>query len=119
MKIRIYQLPAGHDRLFCGFNEEKYPRLDAYNVVYETGELHITAPSIMALLEDIFRIFNISKPENFKGHSLSVSDIVSIHDGEERIFYCDICGWKELDIGRMGYIRLPIHQMKIGLEPRD
>jgi len=117
MKIRIYQLPAEHDRLFCGFNEEKYPRLDEYNVVYETGELHIKAPNIMSLLEDIFRIFNIAKPENFKGHSLSVSDIVSIHDDyDERIFYCDLCGWKELDIEKMGYFRLPVHQMKLGWE---
>lgn len=45
------------------------------------------------ILETIFERFNIYRPEDFKGHSLSVSDIVVL--GEKK-FYCDSFGWKEL-----------------------
>jgi len=31
-------------------------------------------------LEDIYRRFNIDHPEDFRGHSLSVSDVVVLHD---------------------------------------
>ena len=44
-------------------------------------------------LEELFKIFNIKIPEDFKGHSLSVSDIVEI-DGKN--YYCDFVGWEEL-----------------------
>lgn len=45
-------------------------------------------------LDDIYEIFNISRPDDFKGHSLSVSDVVRCDD---KYYYCDSFGWKELD----------------------
>ena len=45
-------------------------------------------------LDDIFYIFNMSHPSDFKGHSLSVSDVVRCDD---KYWYCDSFGWKELD----------------------
>lgn len=55
-------------------------------------------------LEDIFEIFNLHHPEDFNGHSLSVSDIVQIinePDKEEDGFYfCDSFGWRKLNIKR-------------------
>lgn len=50
------------------------------------------------ILEDLFCKFNQSRPEDFKGHSLSVSDIVILHyaDKPSRFFYCDSFGWKEI-----------------------
>lgn len=45
------------------------------------------------ILEDIFRKFNIGRPKDFKGHSLSVSDIVEL-DGDK--YYCDSFGFVKL-----------------------
>ncbi len=64
--------------------------LDDYKVVYE-GELEY--PEMLNALEELFEIFNIRRPEDFKGRSMSVSDIVEI-DGKN--YYCDAAGWVEL-----------------------
>ena len=45
-------------------------------------------------LDDIYEIFNIRRPSDFKGHSLSVSDVVRFDD---KYYYCDSFGWKELE----------------------
>ena len=49
-------------------------------------------------LEDLFVQFNGPKiPEDFTGHSLSVSDIVVIHkDGEDHAYYVDRFGYEEV-----------------------
>ena len=49
-------------------------------------------------IEDIFRIFNIDFPENYKGRSLSVSDVVEIIHAPDKstFFYCDTIGFKEI-----------------------
>ena len=65
--------------------------LDDYEVVYE-GEIEGVSPQ--QVLEELFEIFNIRHPEDFRGHSLSVSDVVEL-DGKN--YYCDSIGWKELE----------------------
>lgn len=48
-------------------------------------------------LEDIYRRFNIDHPEDFKGHSLSVSDVVVLHgNGADTAYYVDSIGFQEL-----------------------
>ena len=48
-------------------------------------------------LEDIFTRFNIDHPQDFKEHSLSVSDIVVLHQsGENTAHYVDSIGYKEV-----------------------
>ena len=50
-------------------------------------------------LESIYTMFNIDKPDDFYGHSLSVSDIVVIHEnGVEKAYYVDSIGFKEIPI---------------------
>ena len=44
-------------------------------------------------LNDIFLRFNLDRPEDFKGHSLSVSDIVVI---DNVAHFVDSCGFKEV-----------------------
>lgn len=59
-----------------------------------------------AFLESLWNKFNINRPKAFKGHSLSVSDIVLLTDyvNEEKgivnnhLFYCDSFGWKEISL---------------------
>ena len=66
-------------------------KLDDYKTVYE-GEINVNE-NVNETLEDLFRIFNVERPNDFRGHSLSVSDIVEI-DGKQ--YYCDYLGWKAL-----------------------
>ena len=48
-------------------------------------------------LEDIYRDLNINRPADFKGHSLSVSDVVVLHEGwTSAAYYVDSIGFKEL-----------------------
>lgn len=44
-------------------------------------------------LDEIFEMCNICHPDGYSGHSLSVSDIVSFND---KLWYCDVFGWKEI-----------------------
>ena len=49
-------------------------------------------------LEDIFERFNIDRPEDFRGHSLSVSDIVVLNDGEKvTAHFVDSISFEQLD----------------------
>lgn len=49
-------------------------------------------------LEKIFAKFNVNRPTDFRGHSLSTSDVVVTKDekGEKRAWYCDSIGFKEI-----------------------
>jgi hypothetical protein len=45
-------------------------------------------------LERLFIMFNLNHPADFRGHSLSVSDVVAI---EGKHYYCDSIGFVELN----------------------
>ena len=48
-------------------------------------------------LEDIYRTFNVNHPADFKGHSLSVSDVVVLHqNGQDTAHYCDSVGFQQV-----------------------
>ena len=70
-------------------------KIDNYDLVYEF-EMY-GAEDIR--LDDIYEAFNVSRPDDFHGHSMSVSDVVE-YNGEYG--YCDAVGWKKLDWGREG-----------------
>ena len=76
----------------------KEPNIDHYEMVY-------TAPlpayeDLNDMLEELYVRFNIDRPEDFKGHSLSVSDIIVIRqNGQESAYYVDDIGFKELNPG--------------------
>ena len=61
-----------------------------YELKYE-GDIEVE--DINKTLEDLFRIFNVERPSDFRGHSLSVSDIIEIND---KYYYCDSVGWTEI-----------------------
>ena len=50
-------------------------------------------PDLRIQLEAIFRKFNLERPDDFPGHSLSVSDVVVVRD---QAFYVDSFGFKPL-----------------------
>ena len=48
-------------------------------------------------MEDIYRTFNIDHPKDFKGHSLSVSDVVVLHqNGQDTAHYVDSFGFTQV-----------------------
>lgn len=54
------------------------------------------------LLDYLFKKFNTNHPAGFKGHSMSVSDIVTIATCKEyeikdtKYYYCDSFGWIDI-----------------------
>ena len=94
----IYQLKDGDG--MRDYHFEPYDRLQAaglsvkaanYNLIYAAELTPGTS------LEDIYTRFNIDHPKDFKGHSLSVSDIVVLHqNGEDTAHYVDSFGYKEV-----------------------
>lgn len=49
------------------------------------------------VLEDLYVKFNINRPSDFTGHSLSVSDIVEIvRKDETKYYYCNDFGWTDI-----------------------
>ena len=64
---------------------------DNYNLVYEAELKPGTS------LDDLYYQFNMQHPEDFRGHSMSVSDIVVLHQGDEdKAFYVDRFGFTEV-----------------------
>ncbi|HGM1238623.1 TPA: YodL domain-containing protein [Clostridioides difficile] len=94
----IYQIKSGDETRDLRF--EPYDRLTAtghrvdpknYALVYSAELTPGTS------LEDIYTRFNIDHPKDFKGHSLSVSDVVVLHqNGRDTAHYVDSFGYKEV-----------------------
>ena len=94
----IYQIKGGDETR--DFRFEPYDRLQAAGNVVDRAnyELVYSAPLAPGTsLEDIYTRFNIDHPKDFKGHSLSVSDVVVLHqDGQDAAHYVDSFGYKEV-----------------------
>ena len=109
-KYGIYQLkdnPELRDFYFAGTAELlkigilsddfKEIQPENYNLVY-AGELtDIQGQSQGEKLNALFEKFNIDHPADYKGHSLSVSDIVVLHEnGKNSAHFVDSFGFTEL-----------------------
>ena len=81
------------------------PKKENYEAVYAHG-IRISE-DVAQTLENLYYIFNQARPEDFKGHSLSVSDIVALkHDDVVSYYYCDSVGFRELaDFGRESILK--------------
>ena len=98
----IYQLKCDDATADLRFMNSEYlqkkgiePQYENYELVY-TGALTKDG-SQLEKLEDLHRIFNIEHPQDFTGHSLSVSDIVALKQaGVVSYHYVDSIGYKEL-----------------------
>ena len=92
----IYQVPAGPEGR--DFRFRAYEELQAAGLAVDRKnyELVYTAPlDGKTTLENIYRTFNTDdRPADFRGHSLSVSDVVVINrGGKEEAHYCDSIGF--------------------------
>lgn len=53
----------------------------------------------MDLLGYLFETFNINHPDGYRGHSMSISDVILVEDieaNEKRYYYCDSIGWVDI-----------------------
>lgn len=90
----IYQCPVNTDYCFRGFDEAKETwSINDYVRVY-SGTLE--TDSINNALEMLFIKFNMKRPSDYHGRSLSVSDVAWIGNGNKgEFYYCDSFGWSE------------------------
>ena len=94
----IYQLKGGNETLDYRFEALDSIHRNGLSVKPENYELVYTAPlTAKDDLESIYTRFNVDRPADFTGHSLSVSDIVVLHqDGKDTAHYCDRTGFSEV-----------------------
>ena len=94
----IYQIKGGDETR--DFRFEPYDRLQAAGNVVDRANYELVYSAPLApetSLEDIYTRFNIDHPKDFKGHSLSVSDVVVLHqDGQDTAHYVDSFGYKSV-----------------------
>ena len=101
--FRIYQIDLNLTRTvpyaFMGTEElhklgYDQPPAEDYRLVYDSL-IHCPIDwDDDAVLERIFERFNLNHPADYRGHSLSVSDIVELYDDTQNTFYyCDSFGF--------------------------
>ena len=92
-QFALYQVKKEYTRNF-GFNDYVSNRKlnGAFgNSIYQLAYEGNVTDNIT--IDDLYRKFNIDRPEDFIGRSMSISDVI-LFDGE--YFYCDDFGWKNL-----------------------
>ena len=93
----IYQLKRGDETRDLRF--EPYDRLTAMGHAVDPANYDLIYSAPLApgtSLEAIFTRFNIDHPKDFKGHSLSVSDVVVLHqNGQDTAHYVDSIGYRQ------------------------
>lgn len=104
MNYKIYQININEDsiknddklvrRLFSFLGDDiNEISLDKYGY---TEVYNSTINDCDNALSEIFEIFNINHPSDFRGRSLSVSDIVYLEG--KGYYYCQPIGWKKINI---------------------
>ena len=93
----IYQLKRGDETRDLRF--EPYDRLTAAGHAVDPANYDLIYSAPLApgtSLEAIFTRFNLDHPKDFKGHSLSVSDVVVLHqNGQDTAHYVDSIGYRQ------------------------
>lgn len=97
--IRIYQVRPGYFREYgfrsceevCGPEQKRGLPRAVYEQVWEGR-----APDDVSL-DELFLAFNAEKPapENYRGRSMSLSDLIEFVESGE-LWFCDTIGWKQV-----------------------
>ena len=97
-RFGIYQLKDTEGARDIHFMGMDYLESKGIAVTKDNYDLLYTAPLEEGTsLEDIYTHFNIAHPADFRGHSLSVSDVVLLHqNGENTSHYVDSFGYREV-----------------------
>ena len=109
--FRIYQLDLEGGQTvpyaFCGLDKLKalgyrQPRASDYALVHEDMLFCPLEQSLDDILERIFNRFNDTLPEDYRGRSISASDVIEIFcDGERKYFYREASGFAEVQFSPM------------------
>ncbi|MDD6826111.1 MAG: YodL domain-containing protein [Oscillospiraceae bacterium] len=97
---KIYQLKEGEEYHYARFsdyesNEHLNLSVNDYELKYEDNFNLIK--NKYNPLDEIYTRFNINRPEDFTGHSLSVSDVIVIEKADDRkAYYVDSFGFQEM-----------------------
>ena len=101
---RIYQLKS--DKKYHGIRFEDRSTLQKsgiqlgindYNLVYEGNFNDVEGDSFDDKLNTLYDRFNFEQPEDFKGRSLSVSDVITVKNGKnESAYYVDSIGFTDI-----------------------
>lgn len=101
---RIYQLKG--DEKYHGIRFEDRATLQKsgiqlgindYNLVYEGNFNDVEGDSFDDKLNTLYDRFNFEQPEDFKGRSLSVSDVITVKNGKnESAYYVDSIGFTDI-----------------------
>ena len=96
--FEIYQVKRGNE--YRDYRFESYESLEAFNLKVELKNYDFIYKGGLPAgtdLEDIFVKFNEQRPDDFKGHSLSVSDVVILKkNGQSSAHYVDSFGFKNV-----------------------
>ena len=97
--LQLRDIPETRDEHFMSYNalrrKQLEPEVDHYEVIYVAPLIPYADQQTM--LEDTYQRFNISRPADFHGHSLSVSDIVALRQsGIVSAHYVDSVGFQDL-----------------------
>lgn len=102
MKINIYQVNSyrdEHNVKFFGYDmlEKVQGTFEINSAIYDK----VYSGSVKAKsLEDVYRIFNEEHPAEYQAHSLSVSDVVQVIEGnsdtKQGFYFCDSFGFKKI-----------------------
>ena len=97
-RFGIYQLKGTDETRDFRYMAMDYLEMKGIPVSKENYELVYTGELKEGMsIDDIFTKFNIDHPADFTGHSLSVSDVVVLHqDGENTSHYVDSLGYREI-----------------------
>ena len=105
-RVRVWQLDSGVDieMKFISYAETKRlfgePDRVKYRIVYDgiakTDDL-----------ESLYYAFQAELPEGYKGHVLSVSDVLELYDGHGSTFYY---------VDQIGFVQIPFEGAEPGME---
>ena len=109
--LKIYQLkdtPDNRERRWLDYNSlgklGERPDLANYDLVYQMPLRDNPTP------EQVFQQFNLSRPADFTGHSLSVSDVIAYQSEDSAIAYY---------VDSASFVRLPELEEQLAFHLRD
>lgn len=74
------------------------PTIDRYKEIYRGTLTELEDARSDSILEKLYEKFNLRIPEDFRGHKLSVSDIVELNlAGEKTFYFVDSIGFRKLE----------------------
>lgn len=97
MEFKIFQI-ADLENCGYGFMGWRYAYKRGFSFT-DYKEVYSGEREKKYILDNLWEEFNINHPVDFRGHSLSVSDIVALKDKDKDYwywYYCDSFGWEEI-----------------------